>query len=602
MARGVLSGAIWGAVISIGGLSAASLIAPPPPEERFAALAPALDATAEPETQGPADPPDSEPTEIAPADPAPEAEPQPEVESEPAGAPSEPAPSTREPGSAPAPGAAVSDPAAAPQPTPDPAVEPAQDAAREARALETQTQEAAPAADPSKPARRPTDVTTVTPDAASPALSTPEGVADRAPQDLNTAPTAAPQIGAPEVALQSPQVAAQQDAPTLAQDAPRADRRALAGLDSPTLNAPDLKAPVIERDLAIATEPAQPPAPPVPGETSPLETPEEVGAASRETAPNASSSEAETSPDAPFAQNDGDTAPEPRIRRLEPTPPAQDGAGDTTSGEGDPALIGRPAGSFADRGNGVSSRLPSIGGGTDETVGARTPAADSRPALERFAAPAETASGLPRMAIVLIDDGTGPLGPDTLDNFPFPVTFALDPGQPGAADRMEAYRAQGYEVAALVDLPQAAAPADVEQILAGSVAAVPEAVALIEAPGGGLQTARAATEQATRFAAESGHGLVFMSNGLNTAEAMARREEVPTISVLRDFDGGDQDARTKRRFLDGAAFRARQDGAVAMLGRYTPDTVSALLLWSLQDRASSVAIVPVSNLLMEQPD
>ena len=224
----------------------------------------------------------------------------------------------------------------------------------------------------------------------------------------------------------------------------------------------------------------------------------------------------------------------------------------------------------------------------------------SLPALQRFAAPVDSDPDLPKMSIVMIDDGTGPLGPDTLDGFPFPVTFALDPSKPGAAERMTAYRALGYEVAALVGLPAAARPSDVEQILGGAIAAVPEAVALIEAPDGGLQTDRSVTEQATRFAADSGHGLVFLPNGLNTAQAIAQRETVPALSILRDFDGDGQDARTKRRFLDGAAFRARQDGAVVMLGRLTPDTLSALVLWSLQDRASSVSMVPVSTLLLEQ--
>ncbi len=74
------------------------------------------------------------------------------------------------------------------------------------------------------------------------------------------------------------------------------------------------------------------------------------------------------------------------------------------------------------------------------------------------------------------------------------------------------------------------------------------------------------------------------------------------VSILRDFDGEGQDARTKRRFLDGAAFRARQDGSVVMLGRLTPDTLSALLLWSLQDRAASVAMVPVSAVLIDRSE
>ena len=37
-----------------------------------------------------------------------------------------------------------------------------------------------------------------------------------------------------------------------------------------------------------------------------------------------------------------------------------------------------------------------------------------------------------------------------------------------------------------------------------------------------------------------------------------------------------------------------------MLGRVRPDTISALLLWGLQDRAERVALAPVSALLKSQ--
>jgi polysaccharide deacetylase 2 family uncharacterized protein YibQ len=71
--------------------------------------------------------------------------------------------------------------------------------------------------------------------------------------------------------------------------------------------------------------------------------------------------------------------------------------------------------------------------------------------------------------------------------------------------------------------------------------------------------------------------------------------------VFRDFDGAGQTPTVMRRFLDQAAFRAGQEGAVIMLGRVQPDTISALLLWGLQDRASRVALAPVSaSLLLER--
>ena len=67
--------------------------------------------------------------------------------------------------------------------------------------------------------------------------------------------------------------------------------------------------------------------------------------------------------------------------------------------------------------------------------------------------------------------------------------------------------------------------------------------------------------------------------------------------MFRDFDESGQDATVIRRFLDQAAFRARQEGSVIMVGRLRPATISALLLWGLQDRAASVRLTPISEVL-----
>ncbi|MBR9892681.1 divergent polysaccharide deacetylase family protein [bacterium] len=286
----------------------------------------------------------------------------------------------------------------------------------------------------------------------------------------------------------------------------------------------------------------------------------------------------------------------PRVSTLPGSPTSE------TAGTGRPA-IGTPAGSLADRGAGESaSRLPSIG---EAAPAEPNPAPEAAPSelspLERYAVPAEAEDGAPRMAIVLIDDGTGPLGPDTVGEFPFAVSFAIPASHPDAAATAQGYRDAGFEVLAIAGVPEGAQATDVEVTLEGSLGAVPEAVAVMEAPGDGLQATRAISEQAAQYLGASGHGLLMQPKGLNTGEALARREAVPTVTVFRDFDGEGQDPRVMRRFLDQAAFKARQEGAVVMLGRLRADTVSALLLWGLQDRASSVALVPISLVLRESP-
>ncbi|KMK67128.1 divergent polysaccharide deacteylase family protein [Puniceibacterium sp. IMCC21224] len=393
---------------------------------------------------------------------------------------------------------------------------------------------------------------------------------------------------------------------------------------SPSVQSQAPRAPTAEPEPSIATEPAQPPAPQVPTEDSGLVAADEPPEAAPEMPPVVADADAEAveadKPDeiamvepAPIAVSEPQAGTEgqpdagtDRVAVAEPdAAPDAEPAPEPPNGEASaPALnrpaIGKPAVSLVDRDPAAATgRLPTIGATNFVPAPvAEDPAADDAlPPLQRFAVPVEVTPDLPLMAIILLDNTQGPLGPDALDAFPFAITFAVDPASPNAASRMSGYRAQGFEVMALAAIPEGAMPSDVEVSLAASVAAVPEAVALLESPQGGLQATRRVSDQAAQFSGSSGRGLVFQPNGLNTAQALAARDGVAAGSVFRDFDGEGQDPRTIRRFLDGAAFRARQDGAVIVMGRLRPDTLSALLLWGLQDRAAQVSLVPVSAVL-----
>lgn len=209
------------------------------------------------------------------------------------------------------------------------------------------------------------------------------------------------------------------------------------------------------------------------------------------------------------------------------------------------------------------------------------------------AAPFSNPEGRPLMSIVLIDDA-GAVGAEALAEFPYPLSFAIDPQDPDAPEKMAARRAAGFEVLMLADLPRDAAPQDAETALEVWRRQLPEAVAILEGVGTGVQGNRPLADQVAAVAASAGYGLVTQNSGLNTVQKLALRDGVPAGVVFRDFDGAGQDPRAIRRFLDQAAFRAGQEGAVIMLGRLRPDTISALLIWGLQDRASRVALAPVS--------
>jgi uncharacterized protein len=229
-----------------------------------------------------------------------------------------------------------------------------------------------------------------------------------------------------------------------------------------------------------------------------------------------------------------------------------------------------------------------IGGGTKEGL----EASDLAP-FEANAQAFVAFDDRPLMSIVLIDDEAA-IGAEALAEFPYPLTFAIDPDDPKATEKMQARRDAGFEVLILADLPREAAPQDAETSLAVWMERLPQAVGLLEGVETGFQGNRPLADQMVAAMKESGYGMVTQNSGLNTVQKLALRDGMPAGVVFRDFDGAGQNPRAIRRFLDQAAFRARQEGSVIMLGRLRPETISALLLWGLQDRASQVGLAPVS--------
>ncbi len=228
---------------------------------------------------------------------------------------------------------------------------------------------------------------------------------------------------------------------------------------------------------------------------------------------------------------------------------------------------------------------------------------DTRP-ISTYAQPFENPEGKPLMSIVLMDMGADldadAIGLPALSSFPYPVSFAVDANLIDAAERVERYRAEEFDVLAMVNLPQGARPSDAEVSLSVALNGMPEIVGVMEGTGEGLQGSREVADQVTRILQASGHGLVAQSKGLNSMPKLALKEGVPAAPVFRDFDSEGQQPRVIRRFLDQAAFKAGQEGGVIMLGRLRPETIEALLVWGLADRAGSVALAPVSAMLLAQ--
>ena len=401
-------------------------------------------------------------------------------------------------------------------------------------------------------------------------------VGKAAPDDLSqvaaadTAPTARPEISAPQTDLAAPDAMDEGSGmPMAAVDAPM-EQDAAPGANG----ASDDTAPAESGgDVSISADPAQPSLPIV-----------ESGASFDVAAPDPQEVPA-PAPEQSEAVGDAATQMQPAIEAPD--------TGDSPSG-----TIGNIASGIE------TQRLPSLDTSprpAPELAKDDAATLEDLPAIRAYAASFDNPEGKPLMAIVLIDDGTSPIRLDALESFPYPLSFAVDAAWPGAADAMRRYRDAGFEVLAIADLPNGATARDTETTMQMVEAAVPEAVAIMEGTGEGLQISRESSEQLAPILMASGRGLVLYSKGLETAPKLISREGVPVATVFRDFDSKGQSATVIRRFLDQAAFKSsRDDGGVIMLGRLRADTISALLLWGLQDRASRVALAPVSAVLTEK--
>ncbi|WP_225030501.1 divergent polysaccharide deacetylase family protein, partial [Xinfangfangia pollutisoli] len=261
----------------------------------------------------------------------------------------------------------------------------------------------------------------------------------------------------------------------------------------------------------------------------------------------------------------------------------------------------------------VEDRLPRIGadpapapepgpepGPEPSGDGAADPAAapaDDRP-LARNARPFENPAEKPLFTVILIDNGDPALDRAALADLPFPVSFALDPLSPEAAAQAQIYRDAGQEVLMLATgLPQGAQASDVEVAFQAMFQALPQAVAVMAPQQGGFQGDRPTATLVVPVVGAEGLGLVTWDQGLNAADQVARREDVPAAVAFRALDTEGEAAPVIRRYLDRAAFKAAQEGRVTVVGTTRPETVAALLEWSVEGRAATVALAPVSAVL-----
>lgn len=457
--------------------------------------------------------------------------------------------------------------------------------------------------------------------ATAPAPAAPEPV----PQPLPQAPEAEVQ---PEILQKGP------DTDEVVEDAPAAE--APAAPAEPVAEAPVVAQPEPPADPAPTTQPAdtqtelQPPAdvptvePAAPAAPAAPEAQGDLPAALAEARPGIDSPAEPGAPAAEPAPAPVDAVPEPPapddvLLRPDPAPVEEDPAPAPVAPSDGGALAEAP-GLQPDAGietkvPGVTTdRLPRIGddeGMTADaapgTEGEALPelagvAAGGTTPLELFAREFDNPEGKPLFSIILIDEGVAPEDRGNLAALPFPVTFAIDPLAPDSADAARIYRQAGQEVAMLAaGIPAGATAGDLEQSLQALDMALPEAVVVLDRPDGELQAQPDLARQLVPIVAEQGRGLLTYDRGFNPADQVARREGVPSAVIFRVLDSEGESIPKMRNYLDRAAFKAAQEGKVVVIGRAHPETVAAILEWTVEGRAATVALAPVTAVLERAP-
>ncbi|NPD15297.1 divergent polysaccharide deacetylase family protein [Xinfangfangia sp. D13-10-4-6] len=393
-------------------------------------------------------------------------------------------------------------------------------------------------------------------------------------------------------------------------DRAEADRSAVADVAAPDSAAQD-------------AEPAPPePGPPETAEAEPAAEPAAVPVADPEAAPVAEAAPTQPAPetdatasdlpdeaialdsaDAPVAPEvEAEAQAEAEVEEGAAAAPAEDTPQPADPGKARMITLDSEAsqpGAASSAANGVeTNRLPRIGDAPAEVATAEESATSAEP-RHAFARAFDNPAERPKFSVILIDDGSATLDRQALADLPFAVSFAIDPQLANAGAISEIYRAAGQEVVMLAgSLPKGASASDIAVSFDAMAHALPEAVAAMDVPARTFQADRQLSGLVVPEINAQGRGLITWNVGLNAADQLAKRGDVPSAVVFRLLDAEGESAPAIRRYLDRAAFKAVQEGGVLVVGHAAHgDTVAALLEWAVEGRADSVALAPVSAML-----
>ncbi len=351
--------------------------------------------------------------------------------------------------------------------------------------------------------------------------------------------------------------------------------------DTPRPAAPTLDAP--EAAPALADTPSAPAAAPQIDETSDVEVAEvqDQAPAAVAEAPLA------PAPDVETAAQEPETPPSATPVEIATTEPRR-----IETNRDAPAPVGvaeaqAPAPSIGSPANRLDSR--------DEAANAPTEAG-SEGALTANRQGFSPDPDLALMAVVLLHEGTALPDADALAGLPAEVSFAVDARNSNAAEIAKAYRSAGREIVLIPSFPPRPTPQDVETALSANLLSIDGAVALMDPGTAGFQNDRAAVGQVISVLAETGHGLITASRGLNTAQQIAGRFNVPSALIFSDL-AAPADAGAAERALDRVAFRARQESGIVLYGSANDAMREGLGAWVNGRASAGLQLAPVSAVI-----
>lgn len=220
-------------------------------------------------------------------------------------------------------------------------------------------------------------------------------------------------------------------------------------------------------------------------------------------------------------------------------------------------------------------------------------------ALQRYSRSFSNLEQKPLFTILLIDDGGADVDRAGLAGQDVPLTIVIDASKPEALAHAKVWRAGGQEVVLSgTGLPSGVSGLAYGAALKALAEGLPEALALVDTDGRTFQNDLGLAAEIVPFLAKSGRGLVTLDQGANPADQSAKREGLPHGRIFRKLDVDGEAAEVVARYLDRAAFKAAQEGRVAVLGHLRPETVAGILQWAVEGRAASVALAPLSASLV----